>query len=70
MILAIIVWLVVLFIINVLFGSCIDMYDAEIGYEAKCDHPTRLSVKHFFTEFLPIITLLVILPIFFVFNFL
>jgi hypothetical protein len=64
MIFAILVWLVMLFLINVILGSSIDVYNAEIGYEAKCDQPTRLSVKQFFTELLPIIALFVILPLF------
>lgn len=52
----------VLFVIEVLQGSCIDVYNAEIGYEAKCDQPTRLSLKQFLTQLLPIILLFVILP--------
>jgi len=52
----------VIFVIEVMLGSCIDVYNAEIGYEAKCDQPTRLSLKHFFTQLLPIILLFVVLP--------
>ncbi|GAB6191388.1 hypothetical protein [Desulfocastanea catecholica] len=54
--------ILVLFVIEVVLGSCIDVYNAEIGYAAKCDQPTRLSPKHFFTQLLPIILLFVILP--------
>ena len=55
----------VLFVIEVMLGSCLDVYNAEIGYEAKCDQPSRLSMKDFFTQLLPVILLFVILPFIF-----
>jgi hypothetical protein len=58
----ILILLVILFVEEVLLGSSTEVYNAEIGYEAKCDQPTRLSIKQFFTELVPIITLCLILP--------
>jgi hypothetical protein len=49
----------------VLLGSSSEVYNAEIGREAKCDQPTRLSVKQFFLELLPVITLAAIFPLVF-----
>lgn len=53
---------VILFVNEVILGSSTEVHNAEIGYEAKCDQPTRLSAKQFFTELLPLVTLCIILP--------
>jgi hypothetical protein len=45
--------LVLLFLIEVVFGSGHDIYHAEIGCEADCRRPSRLSTKQFFLELLP-----------------
>jgi hypothetical protein len=45
--------LVLLFLIEVVFGSGHDIYHAEIGCEADCRKTSRLSVKQFFLELLP-----------------
>jgi hypothetical protein len=58
----IMLFLVILFVEEVLLGSSTEVYNAEIGYEAKCDQPTRLSAKQFFAELVPIVTLCFILP--------
>jgi hypothetical protein len=59
-------FLVILFVQEVVLGSSTEVYNAEIGYEAKCDRVTRITTKQFFTELLPIITLCLILPVFFI----
>ncbi len=51
---AILLYLVVLFILEVLFGSNTGAYNAEIGYQASSGQETRLSPKQFFLELLPV----------------
>lgn len=60
---AILIYLILLFFIEVVLGSRVDVYSAEVGFEAKCDEVSRISPKQFFTELLPFITLFVLLPL-------
>ncbi|MBE0583826.1 MAG: hypothetical protein IH612_08665 [Desulfofustis sp.] len=45
--------LVLLFLIEVVFGSSHEIYYAEIGCEADCRKTSTLSGKQFFLELLP-----------------
>ena len=63
MLLVLLLWIVILFIKEVLLGSSTGMYNAEIGREASFDEPARLSSKEFFTELIPFIILSAVLPI-------
>ena len=55
MYLLIIVCLVILYTIEVVFGSCSGMHNAEVGFDANCKKFTPLSNKQFFTQLLPIL---------------
>jgi hypothetical protein len=63
MLLVILLWIVILFIKEVLLGSGTEVYNAEIGYEATFDQADRLSSKEFFTELIPFIIFFAVLPI-------
>ena len=51
---AILVYLVVLFVLEVQLGSSTDVYNAEVGYEASLGQATKLSLKQFFIQLLPV----------------
>ncbi len=53
MLAAILSYLVVMFIFEVLYGSSVGVYNAEIGYEVSSDQLTQLSQKQFFLQLLP-----------------
>ena len=54
MLTAILFYLVVLFLLEVILGSDIGVYNPEIGYEAHVERVTRLSAKRFFGHLLPL----------------
>lgn len=58
MALAILMYCAILFVLEVLVGSSTGVYNAEIGSEATFDHVTKLSLKHFCFQLLPMIILL------------
>jgi len=60
---AILIYLVLLFVIEVVLGSSTDVYNAEIGFAANCNEVNHLSPKQFFTRLLPFIALFVLLPL-------
>ena len=53
MIFAILLWLVLLLLIEVVVGSHTDVYNSEIGLPAKCEQRTQITVRCFFAELLP-----------------
>lgn len=63
MVSVLLLWIVVLFIKEVLLGSSTEVYHAEIGYEATFHQADRLSFKNFSTELIPFIIFAAVLPI-------
>ncbi|MGW8158906.1 MAG: hypothetical protein ACWGKN_10395 [Desulfoprunum sp.] len=48
-----IIFVVILFFLEVIFGSCLEAYNAEIGYPADFKKEQRLSVQEFLFQLLP-----------------
>ncbi len=42
-----------LYIIEVLLGSCLGVYNPELGQESSYEENNKLSQREFFTELLP-----------------
>jgi hypothetical protein len=59
----ILLYLGILFFIEVVLGSCVDVYNAEVGLAARCEKLKQLSPKQFFTQLLPFIILSAGLPL-------
>ncbi|MBU0960880.1 MAG: hypothetical protein KKD01_06235 [Proteobacteria bacterium] len=59
----IVLYLVILFFVEVVLGSCADVYNSEVGYESSCVKVTRLTSKQFFTHLLPVILLFAVFPL-------
>jgi len=59
----ILVYIVLLYFTEVVLGSCEDVCNPEVGYEASCDNLIKLSNKQFFSYLLPFIFLFVVLPL-------
>jgi hypothetical protein len=53
MLTAMLSYLVVMFIFEVVYGSSVGVYNAEIGYESSSDQLTQLPPKQFFLQLLP-----------------
>ncbi len=51
------------YFIEVVFGSCPEIYDAELGLAATCSKKKRLSPKEFFSCYLPFLLALICLPL-------
>lgn len=58
----ILLYIVILYFIEVVLGSCANVYNPEVGYEGNCANLTKLSNKQFFLHLLPFILLFVVLP--------
>jgi hypothetical protein len=54
MLLVILLYLIVLFVLEVRLGSSTGVYNAEIGYEVNFDQAAKLSQKQFFIQLLPV----------------
>ncbi len=53
------------YIFDVLLGSCVGVYNSEIGYDNNCGEVKRLSHKQFFTELMPFIIFTIGIPLLF-----
>ena len=62
MVVALLLWLAMLFVVEVVLGSHTDVFHAEIGLTAPCEQRVRLPARCFFAEFLPAL-LAVMLPL-------
>ena len=56
-------YLILLYLLEAMVGSSVDVYNAELGYEAGCEKTTRLSNRQFFTQLLPFIFLSIGVPL-------
>ena len=53
MLTVLLIFFVTLFFLEVVFGSCLETYNAEIGFAADCKKIEKLSVGQFFFQLLP-----------------
>jgi hypothetical protein len=60
----ILLFVIILYAIEVKLGSSVDVYNSEIGYESCCGEPKKLSVKQFFFELIPLLISVLGLPFF------
>lgn len=54
MIYSIIFLFVVIYLIEVVFGSCTSVHNSESGFESECDNPSKISNLEFFKIYVPI----------------
>ena len=54
------------YLIEVVFGSCPEIFDAELGLIGTCNRRKRLSRKEFFCRYLPLTLAFTGLPLFIV----
>jgi hypothetical protein len=53
------------FFIEVVLGSCVGVYNSEIGYESSFQNAKKLSPKEFFFRLIPIFAIAICLPFLF-----
>ena len=53
---------IIYYIIEVLLGSCVDVYNGEIGYVSRCEETRKLSSEQFFSELIPIFIIAIGFP--------
>lgn len=53
MLTVLIIFVVILFFLEVIFGSSREVYNAEIGYPADFQKGRKISIKEFFLRLLP-----------------
>ncbi len=53
MFIVLLIFFVVLFLLEVVFGSCLEVYNAEIGFAADCKKIEKLPAGQFFFQLLP-----------------
>lgn len=55
--------LIIAYVCEVIVGSCVGAYNAEIGCESSCDKLKKLTNKEYFTQLMPLIIVFVGLPL-------
>lgn len=55
-------YVVLLYLIEVVAGSSAEVYNAEVGCDPGCDKVTRLSARQFFAHLLPFVIFSVGVP--------
>ena len=58
----ILIVVIIYYIIEVVLGSCADVYNCEIGYASCCEETRKLSSKLFFCELIPIFIIAIGFP--------
>ncbi len=61
--LLLLVFLALLYFIEVISGSSLGVYNPAIGFESNCENMQKLSNKEFFTKLLPFFILSICIPL-------